>query len=46
MPRRLVILAVEGADFTIGTGLTAEVAAAVEHLAHLAAREVSAVVPQ
>lgn len=46
MPRRLVILAVEGADFSAGTGLSPDVAAAVEHLARLAAREVGAVVPQ
>jgi hydrogenase maturation protease len=39
MPRRLVILAVEGADFTVGKGLTPEVAAAVDRLAQMAARE-------
>jgi hydrogenase maturation protease len=42
MPRRLVLLAVEGADFSAGTGLTPEVAAAVDRLVDLAAREVGA----
>lgn len=46
MPRRLVIFAVEGADFTVGTGLTPEVAAAVDRLVQLAAREVGAALPE
>ncbi|HEU4543779.1 MAG TPA: hydrogenase maturation protease [Jiangellaceae bacterium] len=42
MPRRLVILAVEGADFTVGTGLTPEVAAVIDRIVQLAIREVTA----
>jgi hydrogenase maturation protease len=41
MPRRLVILAAEGAEFSVGKGLTPEVAAAVDRLAQMAAREVA-----
>jgi hydrogenase maturation protease len=33
MPRRLVIFAIEGADFTMGQGLTASVASAVDGVA-------------
>jgi hydrogenase maturation protease len=40
MPRRLVILAVEGADFSPGVGLTPLVAAAVDRLVNLAIHEV------
>jgi hydrogenase maturation protease len=39
MPRRLVILAVEGTDFTPGVGLTPEVATAVDRLVQLAVHE-------
>lgn len=42
MPRRLVILAVEGADFTSGVGLTPEVATAVDRIVEIAEREVAA----
>src|SRR5919106_3414401 len=45
MPRRLVILAVEGADFTVGKGLSPEVAAALDRVVQLAAREIGAAVP-
>jgi hydrogenase maturation protease len=39
MPQRLVIFAVEGADFSPGIGLTPEVAAAVDRVVALADRE-------
>ncbi|HEX6235268.1 MAG TPA: hydrogenase maturation protease [Jiangellaceae bacterium] len=46
MPRRLVILAIEGADFSAGTGLSPEVAAAIDRLVDLAAREVGTALPR
>lgn len=41
MPRRLVILAVEGSDFTPGVGLTPAVAATIDRLVRLAVEEVA-----
>lgn len=41
MPRRLVILAVEGSDFTPGRGLTPAVEVAVDRVVRLAAKEVA-----
>ncbi|NEE00648.1 hydrogenase maturation protease [Phytoactinopolyspora halotolerans] len=43
MPRRLVILAVEGADFSVGRGLTPAVRAALDRIAALTIDELSAV---
>ncbi len=40
MPRRLVVFAVEGSDFTPGVGLSPGVSAAVEQVADLVLREV------
>ena len=42
MPGKLLIFAVEGADFTAGDGLSPEVSAAVEGLARAVLEEVSA----
>jgi hydrogenase maturation protease len=42
MPRRMVVFAIEGADFTPGVGLRPEVAAAVEQVADLVVHEVRA----
>lgn len=42
MPRRLVVFAVEGADFSAGVGLSPDVAAAVEQIADLVVHEVRA----
>ena len=39
MPQRLVILAVEGTDFTTGVGLSPEVAIAVDRVVQVARRE-------
>jgi hydrogenase maturation protease len=41
MPRRLVILAVEGADFSPGVGLSPPVAGALDRLVQLALNELS-----
>jgi hydrogenase maturation protease len=41
LPRRLVILTVEGADFTPGVGLTPNVAASIDRLVQLASCEVT-----
>ncbi|NDL59664.1 hydrogenase maturation protease [Phytoactinopolyspora mesophila] len=41
MPRRLVILAVEGADFSVGQGLTPAVVATLDRLTHLINQEIS-----
>lgn len=41
MPRRLVIFAVEGCDFTPGVGLTPAVEMAVDRVVRLAAKEVA-----
>lgn len=41
MPRRLVILAVEGSDFTPGRGLTPAVEMAVDRVVRLASKEVA-----
>ncbi|MFE3825645.1 hypothetical protein [Streptomyces sp. NPDC059092] len=40
VPRSLVVHAVEGADFTLGTGLSAPVAAALPRLIHRVTRAV------
>ncbi|HEX6195295.1 MAG TPA: hydrogenase maturation protease [Jiangellaceae bacterium] len=42
MPRRLVVFAVEGADFTSGLGLSPNVSVAVEQVADLVVHEVRA----
>ncbi|MFJ9535946.1 hydrogenase maturation protease [Streptomyces sp. NPDC101225] len=41
LPRRLVVYAVEGADSSLGTGLSPAVAAAVEPLARAVEREIA-----
>lgn len=41
LPGRLVVYAVEGADRTLGTGLTEPVAARVEELAHAVREELT-----